>query len=132
MTIDWLSVDLNNCFAAGQAYVACSRGRSLETMMVHNFTVEEIKTSDKVKRFYETLYDPSGYDGPLWYETIQEYDNQIQTKIALEEKYKTTKCVKCGALCHLRQVKHNRNGNMGKFFLICPKVYNKGHTFEFV
>ena len=40
MTIDLLRVNLDGCFAPGQAYVACSRGRSADTMCVEGFSEE--------------------------------------------------------------------------------------------
>ncbi len=47
--------NLRGCFENGQAYVACSRGRSLNSMEVENFNVQEIKTSENVKAFYKSL-----------------------------------------------------------------------------
>jgi len=50
-TIDLLVVDLNGCFAPGQAYVAISRGTSLETMRVLNFSRRAVISSKKVDKF---------------------------------------------------------------------------------
>ena len=72
MTIDLLHVDLADCFAPGQAYVACSRGRSVTSMYVTNFSRHEIKTSDLVTRFYASFRDSKQYSVPKWIDSITE------------------------------------------------------------
>jgi len=54
-TIDLLDVDLAGCFAPGQAYVAISRGTSLDTLRVRNFSKRSVITSPKVVAFYEAI-----------------------------------------------------------------------------
>ena len=131
MSIDYLHVDAKDCFAEGQAYVACSRGRSLQSMTVENFDICEIKTSDKAKRFYETMHDPNGYDLPLWSETISEFDEAQRQQIDLQNKYRNKRCNKCDSICVVRQVKkHNRKGNIDRWYICCSKAY--GHFFQFL
>jgi ATP-dependent DNA helicase PIF1 len=47
LTLDDVVIDLNNCFAPGQAYVAMSRCKSLERMHLLNFKPSYIY-SDRV------------------------------------------------------------------------------------
>lgn len=54
-TIDLLDVDLSGCFAPGQAYVAISRGTSLDTLRVRNFSKRAVITSPKVVHFHEQI-----------------------------------------------------------------------------
>ena len=42
-------------FANGQTYVALSRVKSIEGLYLIDFNYKKIKTSGKVKRFYETF-----------------------------------------------------------------------------
>lgn len=51
MTISALHVDLRNCFADGQAYVALSRGTSLDTMVVEPFDRQVVHADADVLRF---------------------------------------------------------------------------------
>lgn len=55
MTLDALECDLGNCFTPGQAYVALSRGRSLDTVCIKNIKDDSIFTHPKVVEFYKTL-----------------------------------------------------------------------------
>lgn len=52
-TIDWMQVDLAKTFEVGQAYVALSRGVSLENMRVLNFNSEVVKVHSGVAEFYK-------------------------------------------------------------------------------
>lgn len=52
LSIDSLEIDLNGCFAAGQAYVALSRATSFDTMRVLNFKKHCVITNPVVKQFY--------------------------------------------------------------------------------
>ena len=135
MTIDWLHVNLKDCFSAGQAYVACSRGRSLSSMTVENFNPNEIKTSKKVKQFYKSLNGGAPYT-QTWSDTIAEYDKMNQDNRELrkemEQRYKNIKCEECGMPCIVKQVKTNRSNNIGKWYIKCSESYGGGHTFEFV
>jgi ATP-dependent DNA helicase PIF1 len=75
-TIDLLIVDLKGAFSPGQAYVAISRGTSLENMRVLNFAPHTVKTCDKVSTYHDSIaleYNkrPRGGD---------EDENEIETK----------------------------------------------------
>ncbi|GAB4818236.1 hypothetical protein N2152v2_005282 [Parachlorella kessleri] len=52
-TLDRVRVDLANCFATGQVYVALSRARSMEGLEVLNLDARRIKTCQLAKRFYQ-------------------------------------------------------------------------------
>jgi hypothetical protein len=64
--IEFLHVDLLNCFAVGQAYVACSRGKCIKSMTVKHFKPTEVKTSKKVTAFYEAAKNGKPYTGGMW------------------------------------------------------------------
>jgi ATP-dependent exoDNAse (exonuclease V) alpha subunit len=55
MSIDCLDVDLENCFAQGMAYVALSRAKSYEGLVVRNFKKSCVKCSDEAIEFYKKL-----------------------------------------------------------------------------
>jgi ATP-dependent DNA helicase PIF1 len=48
MSIDFLEISLDDCFAEGQAYVAISRARSLEGLRVVSFNPKAFKTNPRV------------------------------------------------------------------------------------
>jgi len=135
MTIDWLRVDLNGCFSAGQAYVAVSRGTSARSMEVENFRASEIKTSEIVQKFYAAMGGGETYEPPVWRDTLQNFEQTERAKAGLKEAMERTHggklCKKCSAVCDLRVVSKN-NGNRGKWFLQCPQEYSNGHTWEYV
>jgi ATP-dependent exoDNAse (exonuclease V) alpha subunit len=54
-TCDYLEMDLKDVFAEGQAYVALSRGVSLDNMIVRNMSKRCVKTNDNVLNFYNKL-----------------------------------------------------------------------------
>lgn len=54
-TIDFMQVDLAKIFETGQAYVALSRGASLENMQVLNFNTNRVKVHSGVAEFYDQL-----------------------------------------------------------------------------
>ena len=136
MTIDYLRVNLKGCFSDGQAYVACSRGRSLDSIHVINFHPSEVKASEKVHRFYKSYEEGGTPYTETWRDTIEDFDNRVyhnrKVKEALEKSYKDVRCRSCGQLCVVKQAQTNRNGNQGKWYVQCPDVYSSGHTFEFV
>ena len=141
MTIEWLKVDLQDCFAIGQAYVACSRGKGVQSMSVVNYDPREIKVSDKVKRFATCVQQGKPYDGPLWHDTLAEFDRLVQLEIQQQKRMKShytrterRQCDKCGAVCVLNQIKSNAKGNQGKYFVSCPNGGRgeQGHTWELV
>ncbi|EJK67291.1 hypothetical protein THAOC_11702 [Thalassiosira oceanica] len=141
MTIEWLKVDLRDCFAIGQAYVACSRGKGVQSMSVVNYDPREIKVSEKVKRFARCVQQGKPYDGPLWHDTLAEFDRLVRLEIDQQKKMKShytqtekRRCDKCGAVCVLNQIKSNASGNQGKYFVSCPNGGRgeQGHTWELV
>ena len=69
-----MHIDLTDCFAIGQAYVACSRGRCLNSMTLRNFKQSEVKTSIKVITFYNSVTNGKAYPGKTWLDTIADFD----------------------------------------------------------
>jgi len=138
MTIEYLHVDLADCFAIGQAYVACSRGKCLNSMTVKHFKPTEIKTSEKVKNFYHVVNNGKPYTGGTWADTIAAFDEDAkkdeEKKREMKHHYNNvTPCSKCGTMCIVRQIKTNRNNNQGKFYISCPAAHGEyGHTWELV
>ena len=135
MTIDWFQVNLENCFAIGQACVACSRGKSVNSMYVKSFNHREIKTSNLVKKFYAALHDEM-YSPPIWAESVGNFDESTQAGEQLKEtmrrEYGSRRCRRCGEPCTISKVKTNTSGNVGRWYIRCSRVYCRGHTFEFV
>ena len=127
MTLDYMFTELSACFAAGQAYVACSRGRGTDSMQVLNFLEENIKTSELVKSFFAHQRGDNGaWRPPTWAEMLDEAR-------LLEEKYQGQKCQRagCNGICVVKQVKNN-GVNRGRWYLICEKEYLNGHTWEWL
>jgi ATP-dependent DNA helicase PIF1 len=56
MTLDRARVDLSDCFAPGQVYVACSRVKSLDGLKVEAYKRSALKVSPIVKTYYENLH----------------------------------------------------------------------------
>ena len=54
-SLDLVVVDLQGCFAPGQAYVALSRARSMEGLEVRNYRPDRIKVSPLASRFFSAL-----------------------------------------------------------------------------
>lgn len=52
LTLDYIDIDLNNCFAPGQAYVALSRAKTLEGLTLRGWNKNSIKTDKRVLEFY--------------------------------------------------------------------------------
>lgn len=136
MTIDWLNVNLKGCFAPGQAYVACSRGRGLHQMTVENFHVSEIRTSEIVKRFYDSFQNNIPFKIPTWADKLVETKVEIERNRKAKEdilaRYKSKVCAKCGRSLYVSQVHTNQNNNKGKWYVRCSEEYSDGHTFDFV
>jgi len=137
MTIECLRVNLTDCFAIGQAYVACSRGKCLNSMTVENFKPSEIKTSKKVKNFYHAISSGKPYTGGFWSDTIAKFDEGLKVdmvkKMEMKKHYNNTVCCLCGTMCVVNQIKTNRNNNRGRFFISCPNANGEwGHTWELV
>lgn len=55
MSIDYLEVNLGNCFAEGMAYVALSRARTYEGLRVTNWNPRAVKCNAKAFNFYMNL-----------------------------------------------------------------------------
>ncbi|KAL7436258.1 hypothetical protein ACHAXM_005212 [Skeletonema potamos] len=136
LTIERLLVNLVDCFAEGQAYVACSRGKDLESMTIENFKPTEIKTSEKVKKFYRSLTGGVPYT-LTWRDTIAEFDKcareEMQRQREMNRIHKNTHCEKCSRVCVVRQIQSNRNNNRGKWYICCQGGDKRdGHTWDFV
>lgn len=129
MTIDWLRVDLIGCFSPGQAYVACSRGRGIDSMHVKNFSVEEIKTSAVVRSFYEALHEGRPAELPTWVDGIAAEDVGER----LKNIYRNELCKGCKGACGVNRVK-NGGPNHGRWFLFCKEKYRytQGHTWRYL
>ena len=63
MTISHLDLNLRGVFEYGQAYVALSRGVSMEGIRIRNFEPGGFKASGTVKEFYRALGDVQGRRG---------------------------------------------------------------------
>ena len=55
LTFDNIWIDFKNIFAAGQAYVALSRVKSLSGLYIKGFNKNKVFADNKVKEFYEGL-----------------------------------------------------------------------------
>jgi ATP-dependent exoDNAse (exonuclease V) alpha subunit len=53
LTLDAIETDLTGCFTHGQAYVALSRVKSLDGLVLRGWSDETIRASSDVARFYE-------------------------------------------------------------------------------
>ena len=132
MTIDLLHVNLKDCFAPGQAYVACSRGRGLQQMTVENFNVSEIRTSEIVKQFYKSFQNNSLTWADKLDEMIKqmEIDRKVEKEISIQ--YKGNTCSKCGRSLSVGKVRKDQSKNKGKWYVQCSGEYSNGHTFDFI
>jgi len=52
LTLDYIDIDLTNCFAPGQAYVALSRAKTLEGLRLRGWNTNSIKADPRVVKFY--------------------------------------------------------------------------------
>ena len=59
MTIDHLAVNLSDTFEYGQAYVALSRAKSLDNLILKGFREDAFKAHPTVKQFYAMLQGKS-------------------------------------------------------------------------
>ena len=142
MTIDYLKVNLEGCFARGQAYVACSRGRSAETMTVDGWREDRVMTSDIVKEFYSSIQNKTNFKPPTWAIVLEDAKREDQIKELLKIRYCDNKtCQKCPSGLIVRKVKSGPNKD--KWLLQCVAQFNLfreqghaacewGHTFDYV
>lgn len=56
MSLDAVEMDISNCFATGQAYVALSRVRSLEGLRLIGWHPKSVRADDTVLDFYRKMY----------------------------------------------------------------------------
>ena len=131
-----MHIDLTDCFAIGQAYVACSRGRCLNSMTLRNFKQSEVKTSIKVTTFYNSVNNGKAYPGKTWLDTIADFDaaamKESEEKKTMKQHYDNSEN-KCRATCITAKIL--RPGpNQGKFFLSCSAADqgDYGHTWKMV
>lgn len=54
-TIDYLEIDFMNTFACGQGYVAISRAKNLNSLIIKNLKKNVFKCDSRVKAFYKSL-----------------------------------------------------------------------------
>ena len=54
-SIDLLEIDFKNCFTSGQAYVAISRGKSIENLYIKNFSPRVVIVDPDVVTFYDKI-----------------------------------------------------------------------------
>jgi len=54
-TLDYVNIDFSNVFETGQSYVALSRVKSLNGLIVNNFDESYVFANKKCKTYYETL-----------------------------------------------------------------------------
>ncbi|KAL7536858.1 hypothetical protein ACHAXR_009728 [Thalassiosira sp. AJA248-18] len=131
MTIDLLRVNLDGCFAPGQAYVACSRGRSADTMCVEGFSEELIITSDLVKQFYSSMKNGYEFSAPTWAMALVTAKNEAEIKKWMIDRYGDNKCRQCKSACKVYKVKKDGK-NKGKWILQCEAVYSRHHTWDYL
>lgn len=55
LTLDYVDLDISKCFAPGQAYVALSRVRSIEGLILRGWNKNVIKADNAVKSFYRII-----------------------------------------------------------------------------
>jgi ATP-dependent DNA helicase PIF1 len=87
-TLDCALIDIGtNTFEFGQAYVALSRVRSLESLYIHDFADDSIRCHPKVKKFYAkfqpSLYNIMSQQGVT--KVIEESDEESEVGVIEEE-----------------------------------------------
>lgn len=83
-TIEYVKMDLGKVFTYAQAYVALSRGVSLDKMIVKNFEKGCVRSNEKVMEFYRNIKE----------EQDNELTKKFKRKIKHEIDEKYTKMVK--------------------------------------
>jgi len=134
MTIDLLHVSLDGCFAPGQAYVACSRGRSVESMTVDKWEESRIITSDLVKEFYASLHDTTPtFKPPTWSVMLEDAKKEEQIKEIMNQRFGNRVCNKCGSKCVVYKIK-KKGVNQGRWVVQCKanlELYRETNTSEY-
>jgi len=134
MTIDLLHVSLDGCFAPGQAYVACSRGRSAESMTVDKWEESRIITSDLVKEFYASLHDTAAtFKPPTWSVMLEDAKKEEQIKEIMNQRFGNKVCKKCGSGCVVYKIK-KKGVNQGRWVVQCKanlELYRETNTSEY-
>ena len=54
-SLDFVTVDLEGAFVAGQAYVAISRARSIDGLQIRNYNASTVTTTSIVRDFYDAI-----------------------------------------------------------------------------
>lgn len=55
MTLDCVEISLSRVFEFGQAYVALSRAKSLDSLRIIDFDANSIKANEDVIKFYQSM-----------------------------------------------------------------------------
>lgn len=55
MTLDCVEISLSRVFEFGQAYVALSRAKSLDSLRITDFDANAIKANEVVIKFYQSM-----------------------------------------------------------------------------
>jgi ATP-dependent exoDNAse (exonuclease V) alpha subunit len=55
LTLDYVELDLSNCFTPGQAYVALSRVKTLDGLSLRGWNKKSVFADKKVKKFYKLI-----------------------------------------------------------------------------
>ena len=84
-TIELLDVDLGKVFTYAQAYVALSRGVSLEKMIVRNFSRRCVRASPKVIEFYKNMKEDVDSDMIIRLNKKRNYENSPEVNDKLKK-----------------------------------------------
>jgi hypothetical protein len=56
MSLESVAISLKNCFSCGQAYVACSRAKSIEGLYIDAFDISSIKADPLVSSLFPLFH----------------------------------------------------------------------------
>merc|ERR1711937_239462 len=106
-------------------------------MVVENFSERQIQVSEEVKVFYDALHKRDfGFECTTWMDSLENFRNTAISDARKEKwirkQFSNEKCALCGSECNVKQVKSNKNGNRGKWFVSCCQRFMDGHTFRWV
>lgn len=93
MTFDGLVVNFNRIFDYGQAYVALSRTRSLEGLIIKGFNPNKIKANPKVINFYKEIEENGIYNPTNLIQNNKSLEMINNIKEINEFELKILKCV---------------------------------------